>query len=181
VHRPATERIAEDLRGSLTRLDAAGKRTAEALSHAERVQVRSRGTGFRGLAEGMAQAVGLPRSIRVQVAALGGLVERAALPLRVRASIGRDPLDPHRREEVRECRNSRSLDVTLPAGSRVVGAQRHASRQRYATSTRHRPNAAPGNLLHLRGCADRCAVMGVVLVGCPIGGWSRLVGSGYVR
>jgi len=81
VHRPATEQIAEDLRGSLTRLDAAGKRTTEALNHAERVQVRSRGTGFRGIAEGMAQAVLLLRSIRVQVAALGGLVEKAAGPI----------------------------------------------------------------------------------------------------
>jgi len=65
----------------MARLDGAGTHVAQALNHAERVHARSGRTGFRGIAQGMAQAVVMLRNIRAQVVALVQSVEKAASPV----------------------------------------------------------------------------------------------------
>ncbi|SRR6266508_2394584 len=106
---PATEQITTDLRGSLTRLDAAGMQTALALNHAERVQVRSRGTGFHGIAQGMAHAVGLLRTVRAQVPVLAQSVEKGAAPI----------------HETADAANPEQVKAKLAAAAHEVGNARN--------------------------------------------------------
>jgi hypothetical protein len=82
MHRPATEQIVLDLQGAGTRLGKAAGQAASAAAHAERVQARSGRTGFRRIAQGMAETAVMLKHNSAHTTALAQSVEKATAALR---------------------------------------------------------------------------------------------------